>query len=196
MIRTLLRRLCFVSLAVPLLLLAGCRHDLTQVALVIQSDLDIPAEVETMETTSVAGPFAPPANQFNATGPALPPFPLSIGFESGGQTPNFSVTVRLFKGINTGNPFLVASRTVTDIRFVPDKTMMFVLTMNRECACQGTSCPAVGNPACDNIDKPELQPFDPAVAPPSSMLSTDPGVVSTGSGGTGVEPPTRQADAF
>lgn len=180
----------------PLLSLGGCHRDLTQVVLVIESDLDVPAEAEAMDVTSVEGPFAPPSNPFfTGSGVPLAPFPLSVGFESGGKTTSFSLTVRLFKGLNTTNPFLVISRTVTDIRFVPDKTMMLVLTMNRECACQGTSCPAVGNPACDNIDKPDLQPFDSAVAPPSSMINGGPGVVGTGTGGTTVRPPT-QADAF
>jgi len=103
--------------------------------------------------------------------------------------------VRLFKGLTTASPFLVVSRTVTDIRFVPDKSMMLVLSMNRECACQGTSCPSSGNPACDSIDQPKLQPFDPAIAPPSSMINGNPGTISTGTGGTGVPPP-RGMDAF
>ena len=88
------------------------------------------------------------------------------------MTTTFSITVRLFKGLTSPSPALVISRTVTDIRFVPGQTMMLVLPMNRACACQGTSCPSPGNPECDNIDQPTLQPFDPAVAPPSSMLGT------------------------
>jgi len=66
---------------------------------------------------------------------------------------------------------LVVSRTVTDIRFVADRSMMLVLPMNRECACVGTTCPSAGNPHCDNLDAPTLQPFDPEVAPPSSTMN-------------------------
>ena len=169
------------------LLPAGCREDITEVALVVQSDLEVPADVEVMDVASVPGPFAPQANPFFVgPGLALVPFPLSVGFESGGMTTTFSITVRFFKGLATSpSPMLVVSRTVTDIRFVPGQTMMLVLPMNRACACQGTSCPSPGNPECDNIDQPVLQPFDATVAPPSSMLG------SMGTGGGGVtRPPT------
>jgi hypothetical protein len=177
--------------AAPLLLLGGCQRDLTQVVLVIQSDLQVPTDVETLDVTSAPGAFSPPASLFPINTETLPPFPLSVGFESGGQTASFSVTARLFRGVSTGNPFLVISRTVTDIHFVPDETMMLVLAMNRECACQGTSCPSPGNPACDNIVHPELQPFDPAVAPPSSIATGHQGSGMTGTGGTGVRPPMQ-----
>ena len=30
--------------------------------------------------------------------------------------------------------------------------------------------PGPGNPQCDSIDKPTLQPFDATVAPPSTMM--------------------------
>lgn len=168
--------------------LAGCRHDITEVALVVQSDLAVPSDVEAIDVASVAGPFAPQANPFfGGTGEALTPFPLSVGFESDGITTAFSITVRFFRGLTSPSPVLVVSRTVTDIRFVPGQTMMLVLPMNRACACQGTSCPSAGDPACDNIDHPALQPFDPAVAPPSSMLG------GTGTGGGGpIRPPAQR----
>jgi hypothetical protein len=170
--------------------LAGCRHDVTEVALVVQSDLAVPADVEAIDVASVAGPFAPPASEFFGNGQTLAPFPLSVGFESGGTTNAFSVTVRLFKGVATPpSPAVVVSRTVTDIRFVSEQTMMLVLPMNRACACQGTSCPGPGDPECDNIDQPALQPFDAAVAPPSSTL----GGTATGMGGVGpTRPPSPQ----
>jgi len=165
----------------------GCRDDITEVALVVQSDLQVPSDVEVIDVAYVVGPFAPQVNPFfGGTGQALTPFPLSVGFESAGMTTTFSITVRFFKGLTTApSPTLVISRTVTDIRFVPGQTMMLVLPMNRACACQGTSCPSPGNPECDNIDQPALQPFDPAVAPPSSMLGT----IGTGGGGV-TRPPT------
>lgn len=184
----------WLALAFLPVLLAGCRDDITEVALVVQSDLDVPADVEIMDVSSVVGPFAPQVNPFFVTGVALTPFPLSVGFESGGITTTFSVTVRLFKGVSptTGTPQLLASRTVTDIRFVPGQTMMMLLPLNRVCACQGTSCPSVGDPECDNIDRPTLQPFDPAVAPPSSSLG---GTGTGGVGGTPTRPPSPQGTA-
>lgn len=174
-----------------LLLLVGCRDDITEVALVVQSDLQVPAEVEAMDVAGVDGPFAPPVNPFFSSGGVpLPAFPLSVGYGSGGRTTSFSVTVRLFRAVTTGTPVLVVSRTVTDIRFVPGQTMMLVLPMNRACACQGTSCPSPGDPECDNIEQPTLEPFDPTVAPPSSMIG---GTGTAGTGGT--RPPSPQGAA-
>jgi hypothetical protein len=180
-------RLVF-ALAVALPLFAGCRRDLTQVVLVIESDMSVPTDVDGTDVVAIDGPFAPPNNPFFSGSGSQVPFPQSVGFESGGRTTTFSITVRLFKGVSqTPTPTLVVSRTVTDIRFVDGETMMLVLPMNRTCACQGTSCPTL--PECDNIEQPTLVPFDPAVAPPSSTISN--GTVTPGG------PPTRQpADAF
>jgi hypothetical protein len=49
---------------------------------------------------------------------------------------------------------------------------MVVLPLLRVCKCDGTSCPNPGNPDCDNIARPAVLPFDPEVAPPSTMMST------------------------
>jgi hypothetical protein len=181
-----------ILLAVGLSLLAGCGRDHTQVVLVIQSDLNVPNDVDAIDVASAVGAFAPQVDPFfSGTGMSLAQFPLSVGFESGGTTTNFSVVVRLFTGSSTFvQPSLVMSRTVTDIRFVSDETMMLVLPMNRECACVGTSCPSLGNPRCENVTRPQLQEFDSAVAPPSSMSP-----VISGAGGAGVRPPTFDGSA-
>jgi hypothetical protein len=164
-------RACLAVVALSSLALAGCREDPTEVALVVESDLAVPSEVDAMDVSSINGGFAPPVNPFFfGSGVPLTPFPLSVGFASGGVTTSFSITVRLFVDSFQGTtPTLVMSRTVTDIRFVPGQTMMLVLPMNRACACQGTSCPS--DPACDNVTQPTLVPFDPAVAPPSSTIN-------------------------
>ena len=47
---------------------------------------------------------------------------------------------------------------------------MLVVPMMRACACQGTSCPGPGNPDCDELHAPALQPFDPAVTPPGGKM--------------------------
>lgn len=153
------------------LALAGCRDELTQVVLVVQSDLVIPTQVDGMDISAVEGPFEPPVNRFFSGSGFLPQFPLSIGFQSGGATHSFSVVVRLFVGVNQSTTAqLVMSRAAIDVRFVDEKTMMLVFPMRSSCACDGTTCPSVGNPECDNMDNPELLPFDPAVAPPSTDL--------------------------
>jgi len=180
-------------LLLPLLVLAGCHDELTQVVLVVQSDLSVPSDVDGMDVSAIEGPYAPNPNPFfNQFGQTLPPFPLSVGFQSGGATASFSAVVRLMRGTFSSTPVLVMSRTVTDVRFVDQQTMMLLFPMNRACACQGTSCPDPGDPECDNMDNPELLPFDPAVAPPSTMMGAIPGggPISTGGGGAvGTRPP-------
>ncbi len=192
MTATRARILTTLAVALPLLAVAGCHGDFTQVALVVQSDLQVPIDVDAMDVASIAGSFAPPVNPF-FSGPtgSIASFPLSVGFESGGATPAFSITVRLFRGVGTlPQPTLVVSRTVTDIRFVADQTMMLVLPMNRECACAGTTCPTSGNPNCDNLANPTLLPFDPAVAPPSSTANVGGTPVGTAGAGGTTRPPT------
>jgi hypothetical protein len=152
-------------------LLAGCHEPLTQVVLVIQSDLKPPTEVDGMDVAAIQGPYAPQVQSFfGGSGFPLGQFPLSVGFTSHGMTESFSITVRLFRGTTqVVNPAIVVSRTVTDIHFVDQQTKMFVLPMLKACACQGSTCPSPGsNPDCDNLDDPPVVPFDPAVAPPST----------------------------
>jgi len=156
--------------------LAGCHDPLTQVVVVFQSDLDVPTETDGLGIFASEGPFAPDSNaaSVNSGAPLLGShFPLSIGVDSAGATQTFSMTVQLFQGFASSQgtpPLIVVNRTVTDIRFVDQQTMMLVLPLLRACACQGTSCPSPGDPQCDNIDRPPLQPFNDAVAPPSTMM--------------------------
>jgi hypothetical protein len=166
--------------AVALLLalaVAGCRDDLTQVVLVIESDLSIPSDVDGIDVLSSPGPFAPSIPSFfEGNGIQLQTFPMSVGFVTSGSTSTFSFAVRFFHGVFQGQtPMLVMSRTVTDVRFVDQTTMMLELQMLRVCACSGSTCPSPGNPACDNIDRPALVPFDPTIAPRSTNMSV-PGV--------------------
>ena len=52
-----------------------------------------------MDVAYVVGPFAPQVSPFfGGYGRTLPPFPLSVGFESDGMTTSFSDHVRLFRG--------------------------------------------------------------------------------------------------
>ena len=174
------------AVAVALLLalpVAGCRDDLTQVVLVIESDLSAPSEVDGVDVVPMSGPFAPSVPPFFEGSTQVVGFPVSVGFVSGGNTPDFSFVVRFFHGVfQSQSPTLVMSRTVTDVRFVDQKTMMLEVQMLRVCACSGSTCPDPGNPACDNIDQPPLVPFDPTIAPPSTNMPV-PGGSSSGGGG-------------
>jgi hypothetical protein len=154
---------------------AGCRPSITEVVVVLQSDLVVPADADAIQVAMDAGPAAPMIGQRGAAAimnGLTAGFPLAIGFTSGGMTPNFSLVVQLqLQSRAGGPPSIVVSRTISDIRFVDEKTMMVVVPLLRACACDGTSCPSAGDPACDAIRTPTLQPFDPAVAPPSTMMT-------------------------
>lgn len=174
-----MRGLRSISLLLLLSVLAGCRDDLTQVVVVIQSDLVVPTETDSIQTLVVDGPLPPDSGGFNGfpgSGPLVSGFPLSFGVKTDGQTASFSFSVQLTKGFNSGSaPLIVVKRTFTDVRFVDEQTLMLVVSLPRACACQGTSCPAPGDPQCDGIDQPMLQPFDPTIAPPSGMLGVSVG---------------------
>lgn len=157
---------------------AGCSDPPppTEVALVLQSDLSIPIDTDGAQVAVIGGPFAPdPISRGANTTAAVVSgeFPVSVRVTDDYSESSFSTTVQLLKGLGGGTvlPEIVVSRTVTDIRFSPQRTMMLVLSLLRHCACQGTTCPAPGDPDCDNIDQPTLQPFDPTIASPSSFTS-------------------------
>jgi len=152
---------------------AGCHEPVTEVVVVLQSDLRVPTETDGILVSVNPGSVAPTAQlSMLATTQVISElaFPLSIGFTSEGTTPNFSITVQLQHGVTQFAPTIVVSRTITDVRFVDQQTMMLVVPFLRTCACMGTSCPSPGDPSCDNIETPVLKPFDPALAPPSTMM--------------------------
>lgn len=155
----------------------GCHDPVTEVVVVMQSDLAIPAETETLSFSANQGPVPPMNGGFGLTAEGSTSlfgftFPLSIGFTSGGGTPNFSITLQLMHGVNQfGAPNILVSRTATDIRFVDQKTMMLVLPFLRACACNGTSCPSTDNPDCNSLEHPALQPLDPAIAGSRMMMA-------------------------
>jgi hypothetical protein len=145
-------------------LAAGCHDQPTQVVLVVDSDLVAPSEVNTFSVSVAPGPFEPPPEVFIA-GAQIGAFPISLGIVSQGGTPSFSLVVRLLDNDQNGQPLIVVSKTVTDVRFVAEQTQMLLLDLPRSCACEGTSCPLPGNPVCDKATNPALVPFDPARAP-------------------------------
>ena len=153
---------------------AGCRDDVTEVVVVLDGDLRIPTETDGMLVSMNAGPAAPAGGLGLGTSSVISglAFPLSFGFTSEGTSPSFSITVQFVHGLTQGVvPTIVVSRTITDIRFVDQQTMMLVVPFLHACACMGTSCPQPGDPNCDSIQTPVLKPFDPALAPPSTMMN-------------------------
>lgn len=163
------RRAIFVTAALAAALTtAGCHDDVTEVVLVMKGDLLIPTDVTNITVSSQLGLFEPQPFGSNVQ---LSSFPLSYGFVSpSGSNDLFSVTVQLSRSVPPG--FLtqpVVTRKIIGLRFVPEQTRMLVLPMLAACACHGTSCPNPGtNPDCDDLMRPETQPFDPTMAPPPS----------------------------
>jgi hypothetical protein len=150
-------------------LLAGCLEEPAKVVVVLESDLAAPAEVNGLRVSVMP---APPKNQDFAVFANIGGFPQRIDFVSH-DTRSFSVSVRLLLGVVIDTGAIVVDRSVTDVRFVDRQTRMLVVPLPRACACQGTSCPAPGDPACDDIASPELMPFDPARAADAAAFPPD-----------------------
>jgi hypothetical protein len=149
----------------------GCHDDVTEVVLVMTSDLRIPADAELVIVRAHLGLSMP--GQFSGViASVLSPFPQSLGFLPSGRTDDlFSVTIQVIRS-STPIGTLVVTRNIFGIRFVPEETRMLIVPLLAACACHGTSCPNPGlNPDCDDIDRPETVRFDPAVAAPSTSSS-------------------------
>ena len=71
---------------VPLLLMmsvfAGCRDSLTQVVVVLQSDLVVPTETDGIQTSVIDGPLPPSPGFGFGAGFLTAGFPLSFGVNS------------------------------------------------------------------------------------------------------------------
>ena len=153
-----------------LLATTGCRDELivSEVVVVLDSDLAIPSEVNAVDMAVITGPIAPPPA---ATLPAVtrPRVPCAARFRHAGQHVELLVHREAGRlGHSTSAlPEIVVAKTVSDVRFVAGQKRMLVLTMSRACACEGTTCPLPGNPACDSLRNPALEPLDPNVAPPA-----------------------------
>jgi hypothetical protein len=153
-----------------LLALAGCHSPVTEVVVVIDTDLSTPAEADTLQLQITGGTvdstqtFGPLAKN------PLPTFPATIGLVPGpGPLAPFSITATLLR---TSPQEIVAVRTATDVQFVQGQTRALVLTLLRACACMGTNCPTpTTTPPCGDLVAPTLASFDPNHIPHGS--STD-----------------------
>jgi len=147
----------------------------TEVVVVMQSDLTVPGETDGLQLSIAVGASAPQPNGVQSLNVAIPlsaspTFPAEIGIDAGPMTANFSMTAQLLHGLTGTVPAnIVVSRSVTDVQFVAHTRLMLVLPLMRACACQGTTCPGPGNPDCDAIVGPTLQPVDPALVPPGML---------------------------
>jgi hypothetical protein len=183
-----------LATAAAALTLAGCHDPVTEVVVVIDTDLSLPAEADTLEVqvTSPRGTQTFTYGQVSApTGPnALPKFPATIGVvPSDGSEALFTVTATLLLTPNDprfGNQVVVA-RKATDVRFVHGQTRMLFVSLLRACRCVGTSCPDPrGTTECSDLAGPTLADFDPGHLPRAT--SSDGGVRPDAAPGDGSAP--------
>jgi len=190
-------RLAIASL-VALGLAAGCEHSATEVVLVIDTDLSLPAQADTLSVRIVSASF----NQGFEFGPGnfaagymtLPSFPTSLGIlpHAGAADAPFDVTVALetTRG-QTASSQPIVQRSATGVHFVAGQTRLLFIALPRSCACAGTQCPSLlSSPQCADLVAPILSAFDPAHLP---RVSEDGGVGSPDAGGDGASTPPADA---
>jgi hypothetical protein len=182
-LENLLRRAGIVSAVVVTVLAlglgGGCHQAITQVVVALRSDLALPSEADNIVIAYQPGDQAPGVSSVAVVAP-LESWPVSLGFSSGGTYGSFSIKVQLLR-VGMVGQMVVASRSVTAIRFVDAETRMVVLDLPRTCACQGTTCPSPEeHPECADLVAPALVPLDPAVAPRGSAVPVTPGGLAAG----------------
>jgi hypothetical protein len=169
---------------------AGCHAGVTEVVVVFDSDIAVPTGADTVQAVVDFGsPSAP--NELQSGFVGLLGFPVSVGVVSSGASSRFSLTIELDRGVNASTQPIVLRRNITDVGFVSGEMRMLVVQLSKACACQGTSCPNPGDPACDDIMNPATEPFDPGRLPPSNGMGEV--IIFNGSnsfdGGGPVRPP-------
>jgi hypothetical protein len=149
---------------VGLLALAGCHSPVTEVVVVVDTDLSTPSEANTLQL-QITSADANATQVFGGAGQStLPIFPATIGLLPGPGAPvPFTVTATLsLTNPQTRSPQIVAVRKASDVQFVHGQTRALVLTLLRACACKGTNCPApTSTSPCGDLVTPTLTPFDP-----------------------------------
>jgi hypothetical protein len=159
--------------ALSLAVLAGCAPPPgpTEIVMVLQSDFEPPSEFNGLLMSFTLGELAPPPNDPETVNiswnvPASVDLPIVILLEPGPMRPTFSMTVTLLHGLSPGSvSTILVRRSILAVQFALRQRAMLVVPLLRACACEGTSCPGPGNPDCDELHAPALQPLDPAVTP-------------------------------
>jgi hypothetical protein len=189
------------AVGVTLLALTGCHQPVTEVVVVVDTDLSLPAEADTLEldvtTQSLDHAYVYGAGHAATTAgaSALPTFPATLGLvPADALDASFSVTASLAIAPAAGAARqVVVTRKVSDVRFVSGERRMLFISLLRECACASGSCSGVAtSSACLNVTNPILLPFDPAHLP--QLPSTDGGVPADASDGGAMEVGDAPAD--
>jgi hypothetical protein len=183
-------------LATALLAAVGCHDAVTEIVLVIDTDLSVPSEVDllVLELDTPAG-VVRSRYELGGASAAATKFPATVGLvpgDAGGYGP-FGITASLLHTTPDGAGIIVVHRTVAGLRFVRGSTRVLFLSLLRACDCQGTTCPNALDPACSDLDNPTLTPFDPVHLP--RVTKTDGGATPTPDAGAEVSLPPDGAGA-
>jgi hypothetical protein len=176
-------------LATALLAAVGCHDAVTEIVLVIDTDLSVPAEVDllVLELDTPAGIVRSRYELGDASAGATK-FPATVGLvpgDAGGYSP-FGLTASLLHTTPDGAGIVVVHRTAAGLRFVRGSMRALFLSLPRACECPGATCPTAPEPSCADLNAPTLTPFDPAHLP--HVTKTDAGTTTTPDAGADVAP--------
>ena len=87
-----------------------------------------------------------------------PQFPYVVAILAETHLRPFDINVQLRP--DPASQLILISRNARDVAFVAGQKRMFVMPMLAKCRCQGTACPAPGDPDCDDLRAPVLAPLD------------------------------------
>jgi hypothetical protein len=129
----------------------GCHDPVTEIVLVVDSDLSVPSEIDGV---TINGAGAPITLDLQVPGLGLP---ASLGLlPAGDNPPPFTLVVWA-----TRQGQVIASRSATNIEFVHGQRRALLMSLLRACACFAPSCATPSDPLCADLDPPDLVPLDP-----------------------------------
>jgi hypothetical protein len=130
---------------------AGCHDPVTEIVVVVDSDLSVPSEIDSV---TIDGTGAPITLDLQAGGSSLP---ATLGLlPTGDNPPPFALVVQA-----TRQGQVVVSRSAANVRFVQKESRALLVSLLRACACFTPPCAAPSAAACADLDAPELVPLDP-----------------------------------
>ncbi len=155
---------------------SGCHEPVTEILLVVDSDLTVPTEIDGF---TIEGAGAPIQVDLKAGGVVLP---ATLGLlPTGDSPPPFTVSAQA-----TRQGQVVASRHATNVRFVHGQRRVLLLSLVRACACPTPPCAANTDALCADLDDPALPALDPGHLPMVSRTAVDAGADASADAGADV----------
>jgi hypothetical protein len=149
-----------------LLALAGCHDPVTEIVLVVDTDLSAPTEVNQLDL-EIDAPAGPTRQQFDLSARGAATFPATVGLVPADAAGFGAIDVTVSLVNTQGGPqaLPILRRKASGVRFVRGAVRMLFISLSRTCACVGTSCPNALDAACADVVDPTLAPFDPSHLP-------------------------------